>query len=120
MTTALALCGEDTFQDGLFSDATARRPDLVSLREKVTIDPSQTGRGCVVTVRLKDGRSVSRTGDVSQPLRDLEAQQAKLERKFRHLATAALGEAGVEEAIGICRTLEDQPDLGRLATLLRG
>src|ERR1700761_2511910 len=27
MTTALALCGEDTFQDGVFSDATARRPD---------------------------------------------------------------------------------------------
>ncbi|HWF00801.1 MAG TPA: MmgE/PrpD family protein, partial [Caulobacteraceae bacterium] len=50
MTTALALSGEDTFQEGLFSDATARRPDLVSLREKVSIDPSQTGRGCVVSV----------------------------------------------------------------------
>jgi 2-methylcitrate dehydratase PrpD len=119
MTTALALCGEDTFQDGLFSDATAGRPDLVSLRERVTIDPSQTGRGCVVTVRLKDGRELCRTGDVSQPLRDLEAQQAKLERKFRHLATPTLGEAGVEEAIGICRTLETQADMGRLTELLR-
>ena len=120
MTTALALCGEDTFQDGLFSDATARRPDLVAMRERVTIDPSQTGRGCVVTVRLKDGRELSRTGDVSQPLRDLEAQQAKLERKFRHLATAALGEAGVEEAIELCRALDAQPNLARLAALLRG
>jgi 2-methylcitrate dehydratase PrpD len=120
MTTALALSGEDTFQDGLFSDATARRPDLAALRERVTIDPSRTGRGCVVTVRLKDGREVSRTGDVSQPLRDLDAQQAKLERKFRHLATPALGEAGAEEAIGLCRTLDTQPDLNRLAALLRG
>jgi hypothetical protein len=92
----------------------------VALRERVTIDPSRTGRGCVVTVRLKDGREVSRTGDVSQPLRDLEAQQAKLERKFRHLATPALGEAGAEEAIGLCRTLDTQPDLNRLAALLRG
>jgi 2-methylcitrate dehydratase PrpD len=118
MTTALALSGEDTFQEQLFSDATARRPDLVALREKVSIDPTQTGRGCMVSVRLKDGRTLSRTGDVSQPLRDLAAQQAKLERKFRHLATAALGEGGVEEAIGLCRTLEAQPNLGRLAALL--
>ena len=120
MTTALALSGEDTFQEQLFSDATARRPDLVALRERVTIDPSQTGRGCVVTVRLKDGRELARTGDVSQPLRDLATQQAKLERKFRHLATPALGEAGVEEAITLCRTLETQSDLGRLSDLLRG
>ncbi len=119
MTTALALSGEDTFQDGLFSDATARRPDLVALLQKVSIDPTQVGRGCVVSVRLQDGRTVSRTGDVSQPLRDLGAQQAKLERKFRHLATAALGEAGAEEAIALCRTLEAQPSLGRLAALLR-
>jgi 2-methylcitrate dehydratase PrpD len=120
MTTALALSGEDTFQEQLFSDATARRPDLVALRERVTIDPTQTGRGCVVTVRLKDGREHSRTGDVSQPLRDLDAQQAKLERKFRHLATPALGEAGVEETIVVVRTLEAQPNLGRLTELLRG
>jgi 2-methylcitrate dehydratase PrpD len=120
MTTALALSGEDTFEEQLFSDATARRPDLVALREKVSIDPTQTGRGCVVTVRLKDGRTLSRTGDVSQPLRDLAAQQAKLERKFRHLAKPALGEADVEEAIALCRTLEAQPNLSRLVALLRG
>jgi 2-methylcitrate dehydratase PrpD len=119
MTTALALSGEDTFQEGLFSDATARRPDLVALREKVAVDPTQTGRGCVVTVRLKDGRSLSRAGDVSQPLRDLAAQQDKLERKFRHLATPALGEAGAARAVALCRTLETQPDLGELFGLLR-
>jgi 2-methylcitrate dehydratase PrpD len=120
MTTALALSGEDTFQEQLFSDATARRPDLVALRERVDIDPTQTGRGCVVTVRLKDGRELSRTGDVSQPLRDLDAQQAKLERKFRHLATPALGQAGADKTIAVVRTLEAQPNLGRLTELLRG
>jgi 2-methylcitrate dehydratase PrpD len=120
MTTALALAGEDTFQEALFSDATARRPDLVALRERVTIDPTQTGRGCVVTVRTRDGRTLSRTGDVSQPLRDLAAQQAKLERKFRHLATPALGEGGATEAISIVRTLDSQPNLRRLAELARG
>lgn len=119
MTTALALAGEDTFEEALFSDATARRPDLVALRERVTIDATQVGRGCAVTAQLKDGRTLSRTGDVSQPLRDLAAQQEKLERKFRHLATPALGETGVAEAIALCRTLERQPDLTRLITLVR-
>lgn len=120
MTTALALAGEDTFEDALFSDETARRADLTALRDKVGIDPTQTGRGCVVTVRTRDGRTLSRTGDVSQPLRDLGAQQAKLERKFRHLATPALGKAGADEAIGLCGSLERQPNLERLAELVRG
>ena len=87
----------------------------------MSIDPTQTGRGCVVTVRLKDGRTLSRTGDVSQPLRDLAAQQAKLERKFRHLAAPRARRGRREDqAIALCRTLETQPNLGRLAALLRG
>ena len=117
MTTALALSGEDTFQEALFSDATARRPDLMALRDKVSIDPTQVGRGCVVTVRLRDGRTLSRTGDVSQPLRDLTAQQDKLERKFRHLTASALG-SKADEVIGLCREFETLPDLGRLISLI--
>ena len=119
MTTALALAGEDTFRDALFSDATARRPDLVALRDKVSIDPTQTGRGCEVAVRLSDGRVLVRTGDVSQPMRDLAAQQARLERKFRILAGKALGEARAEAVIGICSELEKQPDLAALIELVR-
>ncbi|HEY3796725.1 MAG TPA: MmgE/PrpD family protein [Caulobacteraceae bacterium] len=117
MTTALALSGEDTFQEALFNDATANRADLVVLRDKVTIDPTQTGRGCVVTVQTRDGRTLSRTGDVSQPLRDLERQQDKLEHKFRHLTGAALGNrAG--EVIALCRALETLPNLGELIALV--
>jgi 2-methylcitrate dehydratase PrpD len=119
MTTALALSGEDTFQEALFSDATANRPDLVALRERVTIDPTQVGRGCVVTVRTTDGRTLARTGDVSQPLRDLEAQQAKLERKFRHLAGPALTEARADEVIGLCGRLETLPSLAPLIEACR-
>jgi 2-methylcitrate dehydratase PrpD len=117
MTTALALAGEDTFQDALFSDATARRPDLVALRERIDIDPTQQGRGCVVSVRLKDGRTLSRTGDVSQPLRDLAAQQEKLERKFCHLTSGLLGREAADEAIEICRKLDAQPNLTRLIAI---
>ena len=120
MTTALALAGEDTFQERLFCDETARRPDLVALRNRVSIDPTQVGRGSVVTVRLKDGRVVSRQGDVSQPNRDLVAQQDRLERKFRLLTASALGAERAAAVIDICRHMELQPDLKRLATLCRG
>ena len=120
MTTALALADEDTFQEALFCDETARRPDLVALRDKVSIDPTQVGRGSVVTVRLKGGRAVSRQGDVSQPNRDLVAQQDRLERKFRHLTARALGGERADAVIDICRHLETQPDLRRLVTLCRG
>jgi 2-methylcitrate dehydratase PrpD len=111
MTAALALAGEDTFQESLFSDGTARRPDLVALRECVEIDPTMTGHGCEVTVTLRDGRTVSRIGDVSQPLRDLNLQQEKLERKFRFLTASALPPAAADEVIARCRTLEAAPDL---------
>jgi len=117
MTTALALAGEDTFQEALFSDATARRLDLTALRDKVSIDPTQVGRGCIVTVRLNDGRTLSRTGDVSQPLRDLALQQDKLERKFRSLSASALG-SRVDEVIALCRELETLPNLHSLISLI--
>jgi 2-methylcitrate dehydratase PrpD len=120
MTTALALAGEDTFQERLFCDETARRLDLVTLRDKVNIDPTQVGRGSVVTVRLSDGRVFSRQADVSQPNRDLVAQQDRLERKFRHLTARALGAERADTVIDMCRHMELQPDLKRLMALCRG
>jgi hypothetical protein len=68
-------------------------------------------------VRLKDGRTLSRTGDVSQPLRDLPLQQEKLERKFRHLTGPALG-ATADEVIGLVRGLETLPNLDGLIALI--
>ena len=120
MTTALALSGEDTFNDNLYTNETATRPDLVALRERVAIDPTRAGRGCVVTVTLKDGRSLSRTGDVSQRMRDLPAQQDKVERKFRHLAVPAIGNGATEQAIAMLRDLERQTDVRALMALCAG
>jgi len=92
----------------------------VALREKVEIDPTQVGRGCAVTARLKDGRTLTRIGDVSQPMRDLPAQQAKIERKFRHLAVPAIGEGATERVIAILGDLERQPDVRTLMSICAG
>jgi 2-methylcitrate dehydratase PrpD len=119
MTTALALAGEDTFQDTLFSDQTATRDDLVALRRRVTVTPDAMGPGSTVEIALKDGRTLAETVDVARPVRDLAAQQAKLEHKFRHLTEPALGAVAASEIIAICRDLEGAPNLAGLMALCR-
>ena len=119
MTTALALSGEDTFQEALFSDATATRADLVGLRRRVSVIPDATGPGSTVEIALKDGRILAETVDLARPVRDLDAQQAQIERKFRHLAEPALGAAAAARIIEICRNLEAAPDLAGLLALCR-
>jgi MmgE/PrpD C-terminal domain len=119
MTTALALSGEDTFQEALFSDATATRADLVGLRGRVSVIPDATGPGSTVEIALKDGRILAETVDVARPVRDLDAQQAQIERKFRHLAEPALGAPAAARIIEICRNLEAAPDLAGLLALCR-
>ena len=119
MTTALALAGEDTFEETLFSDATATRSDLVALRRRVSVIPDAGGPGSTVEIELKDGRVLAETVDVARPVRDLGAQQAQIERKFRHLAEPAVGPAAVAQIIKICRNLEATPDVCGLLALCR-
>jgi 2-methylcitrate dehydratase PrpD len=119
MTTALALAGEDTFQETLFSDATATRADLVALRRRVSVIPDAGGPGSTVEIELKDGRILAETVDVARPVRDLGAQQAQIERKFRHLAEPAVGPAAAGQIIEICRNLEATPDVCGLLALCR-
>ena len=117
MTTALALAGEDTFQESLFSDETANRDDLIGLRQRVSVMPDAAGPGSTVDIQLKDGRVLSQTVDVARPVRDLPVQQAQIERKFRHLTEPALGGTAVSEIIDICRNLEAAPDVADLLAL---
>ena len=119
MTTALALAGEDTFEETLFSDATATRADLVALRRRVSVIPDAGGPGSTVEIELKDGRALAETVDVARPVRDLGAQQAQIERKFRHLAEPAVGPAAAAQIIEICRNLEATPDVCGLLALCR-
>jgi len=119
MTAALALSGEDTFQDGLFTDETANRPDLVELRRRVAVTPDAQGRGSLVEIRLTDGRTLREQVDVARPMRDLAAQQALIERKFRHLAEPAVGVDAASKIIDLCRALENAPNVSRLLELCR-
>ncbi len=120
MTSALALSGEDTFDDALFSDQTANRPDLTALCARIRVEPTAKSAATRVTVRLTDGREIVGEADVAIPASDLAAQQEKLERKFRHLTRDTLQPTATDVLIGLIRTLDRQPNLDRLFARLAG
>jgi 2-methylcitrate dehydratase PrpD len=119
MTTAMALSGEDTFDDRLYSDATANRADLVALRDKVKVDPTSSANIGTVTIKTKSGREFSVTVDTGVPQRDLALQQEKLERKFLVLTTPVLGAKKAETLAGFLRDLEAQENLSKLLSFAK-
>lgn len=92
-TNALALLGENTANDGLFSDTTAGRGDVVDLCRKFDIQTWKQKSSTLseVTVEMKNGQHFTETFDVGIPITDLEAQGASLRRKFSALAEPLIG-----------------------------
>ena len=119
-TTALALLGENTADEGLYSDETAARPDVVALRDRVAITPRKGESPTLsdVTVHLTDGRSLRERSDCAVPAANAQAQWEPLTAKFRALVEPSLGVARTEEAIGLCRTLDEASSVRPLLAVL--
>ena len=101
---ALAVLGVDTAAIDTYSDATANAPEAAALRERVQVHGDGEGEtAAVVEITTRAGAVLKRHEDVGVPVRDLAAQQARLERKFRSLTKPILGEdqaLSLSEAIG--------------------
>ncbi|GGB40615.1 hypothetical protein GCM10011505_22630 [Tistrella bauzanensis] len=119
MTTALALAGEDTSRDALYSDATAARPDLVALRDMVTVEPREASSATLseVEITLADGTVRRAAFDVGVPAPDLDRQWQRLSAKFLGLAGPVLGAAGAQAVLERVRGLDAGSDLADLARL---
>jgi 2-methylcitrate dehydratase PrpD len=119
-TTAMALAGVDTSRVDVYTDALTRRPDLVALRDRVTVTawdaPRPESRVRIVTNR----GSFQAEADVAVPETDLAARRTKLEAKFHALVDDRLGVDAASEIIEICRTLDRQPALRTLIDLIGG
>ena len=91
---AMALAGVDVSDIDVFSEETARRHDLVALREHVAFAgvPVPTRWAASVEIKCRDGRVLTRDEDVGIPAHDLERQQVRLLGKFHTLVNSALGE----------------------------
>ena len=94
-TNALALLGENTANDATYSDATAKRGEVVDLCRKIEIATWKKKSHTLseVAVHLNDGRVVRKEFDVGIPMTDLAAQGTSLSQKFIGLAEPAIGAA---------------------------
>ena len=100
-----------------FSDACVLDPRVIAVRERVsaTADDRIERTQATVTIRLKDGRSVTRhiehaLGTLGRPMSD-----ADLETKFRGLSEEILGAAQTSELISLCWSVGSLRDAGAIA-----
>jgi 2-methylcitrate dehydratase PrpD len=121
MTGALALAGENTGDEALFSAATAGRPDLVALRDRIVVEPRQVANETYaeVELRLTDGRVLTGAYDASVPARAAE-QWEPLGRKFTDLVAPAVGAARCAELLAALRGLDGAGDISPVMAGLGG
>jgi 2-methylcitrate dehydratase PrpD len=118
-TVAMALAGENTADIGIFTDTLTRRPDLVGLRDRVTVEAHERPRPETrVTIDTVDGRQLDAETNVGVPDTDLGAQWRRLAAKFRTLAVPVLGAATADRIEAVCRGLPDGGSADALWTAL--
>jgi 2-methylcitrate dehydratase PrpD len=100
-----------------FQDAVVRDPVVVALRKRVSVrtDPAVQTRQSDLTVRLKDGRVLTRhvenaVGSLERPMTDQQ-----LEAKFADLAQGIVDPAKARRTMDLCWRLESLPDAGEIA-----
>ena len=112
---AMAVHGFDTASIAIYSEETARAPELVALRRNVTVHPDGSGEtAATVKVTLSGGRSLIRSEDVGIPLTDLRVQQARLRGKYSSLTEPLFGAGASDRLYKAIDTLESAPNVSPL------
>jgi 2-methylcitrate dehydratase PrpD len=116
-TTALALLGEDTADLATYSEAKMAEPRLVALRDRVRVIPTEGIGVMQARVRVEQsGQHGEAEADAGVPAADLDAQGARLKRKFLALAAPVLGAGRAAE---LCDAAASAEQLDSSAELLR-
>jgi 2-methylcitrate dehydratase PrpD len=121
----IALAGISSGPSG-FTDERVNDPDLVALRQRVTVTPVDRllgpGAPIEVTVRLKNGDVLEACVDSLQVTPDdqLPAQWRVLEEKFRDLVDPILGEERSEELVDVVRSIDTLGGISELVDKTTG
>ncbi len=118
LTTAMGLAGVDTWRLSTYSEEVAADPVLIGLRDKVSLD-FRTGISNTfseVSLKLRDGRSVSAQHDAGVPASDPVKQGQRLEAKFIALVDPVLGAETAERLVASIRTFDEQPNVRGIMT----
>jgi 2-methylcitrate dehydratase PrpD len=121
-TVAMALAGIDTASLGAYSEANARDPLLVRLREKLILDfrSGWPPTRAEMEIALTDGRRVAASHDSGIPADDIAAQGRRLAVKFDALVEPVLGAPRARELRETVLALDEISDIGRLLRLASG
>jgi 2-methylcitrate dehydratase PrpD len=116
-TIALGLLGADTSDLDTYTDDWMRRPDLVAMRDRVTVEVAKgtSPTATPVVVRTRDGRTLRALCDVGEPAADLVEQGRRLEAKFDALASPVIG---VERAAELRALVDSIESLGTVTPLV--
>lgn len=115
---ALALDGADTADLGLYSEATATDPRIVSARERIRFEPRELANRSAAAVALEtpDGRTLVAEADVGIPAADAGAQWEKLTAKARAIATPVIGG---ERVAAMIRAVDELDHADSVAPLMK-
>ena len=121
----VALDGELTVET--FSEEAIRVPAVLALAEKVNmaVDPelendASGGRPAVVTVKLRDGSSLSRRVDHPKGGPEAPFTADELRGKFTSCARRVLGDGAARDALGLLDSLEKVENVSAVSQLLLG
>lgn len=97
-TTAMAWLGMDTSSPGTYVDEIVNRQDVQSLINKVTIETDESLTNMQTRVVCVDDNQTRHEeyADTSIPADDLDAQGAKLMRKFESLSAPDMGDRAID------------------------
>lgn len=121
-TAALALSGDDTAALSTYSDANAKRPDLVALRDKVDVKtkPFPRQSPAEVMIALATGEQLRQAVDVGEPAQNIDEQWSRLRGKFHSLVDSIDGVQNTTSCIERCATIDTSSDLRELLSLVSG
>jgi len=93
LTTAMGLAGVDTSRLSSYAEDVAADPVLIGLRDKVSLDfrAGIPNTFTEITLKLRDGRSVTANHDSGVPAADAVKQGQRLEAKFAALVDPIFG-----------------------------
>jgi 2-methylcitrate dehydratase PrpD len=112
--------GIDTFEPAALNDPAVRQ---LMPRVTLRVDPAFDGAAppltqSRVTVRLRDGRTLTHMARGARGYPDQPASDDELATKFRACARRTLSETATERALAALTNLETAPDLGGVTELL--
>ena len=118
-TAAIALLGFDTAAIETYSDEVAVRPDVIAMRDKVTVElhADMEGNHSVLDITLTDGRQFSASCRVGIPEPDLALLHRRIDAKFEQLVAPVLGSESCAKLLALCKRVETLTNLGEIMRL---